>query len=249
MTGPVATSVDPAEAARYHALAATWWDPAGPFWPLHGLNRLRVAWLQSQLPAILGTRPDKDAPLAGLRVLDVGCGGGLLAEALAGLGASVHGIDVVERNIGTARAHAAAGGIAVSYAVDTAEALAATGASFDVVLSMEVVEHVADLPGFMQACMQLTRPGGVLGVATINRTLKSWLFAIVGAEYVLRWLPRGTHQWQRFVSPAEIDALVASAGFTPGPRSGVRLNPFTRRFSLCDSLAVNWMMLARRGIR
>ncbi|MGR8921046.1 MAG: bifunctional 2-polyprenyl-6-hydroxyphenol methylase/3-demethylubiquinol 3-O-methyltransferase UbiG [Gammaproteobacteria bacterium] len=241
-----ASSIDPAEAVRYAALAATWWDTQGPFWPLHRLNTLRTAYLREQLAASAGRDPVNDAPLAGLEVLDVGCGGGLLAEAMAALGASVQGIDVVPRNIAIARSHAAEQpALDLDYAVDTAESLAARGRRFDVVLSMEVVEHVADLDGFFDACMRLVRPGGHLAVATLNRTLRALLFAIIGAEYVLGWLPRGTHQWRRFVRPEEISALAAARAFREVSRTGVAVNPLTRRFRLCDSMAVNYMMLLR----
>lgn len=241
-----AASVDPGEVARYDALAHTWWDATGPFWPLHRLNALRVDYLAAKLPCLHDLTTRSERPLAGLEVLDVGCGGGLLSEAMARLGARVLGIDVVERNVAVARRHAATGGLDVHYAVTTAEALSATQARFDVVLSMEVVEHVADLPGFVRACTRLVRPGGTLAVATLNRTLRAWLFAIVGAEYVLGWLPKGTHQWRRFVRPAALESLLGADGLRVVERTGVAVNPLTRRLRLTDSLAVNYMLLARR---
>lgn len=245
--GPdTAASVDPAEVARYDALAHAWWDDAGPFWPLHRLNALRIDYLAAKLPGLHGLTTRAERPLAGLEVLDVGCGGGLLSEAMARLGARVLGIDVVERNVAVARRHAATGGLDVRYAVTTAEALSATQARFDVVLSMEVVEHVADLPGFVRACTRLVGPGGTLAVATLNRTLRAWLFAIVGAEYVLGWLPKGTHQWRRFVRPAALESLLGADELRVVERTGVAVNPLTRRLRLTDSLAVNYMLLARR---
>lgn len=244
--GAHAPSVDAAEAARYDALAETWWDETGPFWPLHRLNALRVEYLTHRLARLRGPADAPAAPLEGLRVLDVGCGGGLLSEALARRGADVLGIDVVERNVAVARRHAGENGLDLRYEATSVEALHARGAMFDVVLSMEVVEHVADLPGFMHACTALVRPGGALAVATLNRTLRAWLFAIIGAEYVLEWLPRGTHRWNRFVRPDELEQLLAAGGLAVIERAGVRVNPFTRGFSLSENLAVNYMMLARR---
>ena len=241
-----APSVDPREAAHYAALADTWWDPRGPFWPLHRLNGLRVSWIRDRLCRRFGRDPNAAQPLAGLEVLDVGCGGGILSEAVAGLGASVLGIDVVARNVAIAERHARESGAASRYRVASAEALAEAGESFDAVLNMEVVEHVSDLPGFMRACCALVRPGGVMVVATLNRTLRAFAFAIVGAEYVLGWLPRGTHQWRRFPTPREITALLAAGGLTVGARAGVRVNPVTRGFSLTRSLAVNYMLAAER---
>jgi 2-polyprenyl-6-hydroxyphenyl methylase/3-demethylubiquinone-9 3-methyltransferase len=219
-----APSVDPREVAHYAALARAWWDCSGPFWPLHRLNALRVSWIRDRLCAHFGGDSQAPRPLAGLDVLDVGCGGGILSESVAALGAHVQGIDVVARNVAIARDHATRTGAGSSYRVAS----------------------VADLPGFMGACCALVRPGGAMVVATLNRTLRSFLFAIVGAEYVLRWLPRGTHQWMRFPTPAEIDALLAAGGLGVTARAGVRVNPFTRGFGLTRSLAVNYMLMATR---
>jgi 2-polyprenyl-6-hydroxyphenyl methylase/3-demethylubiquinone-9 3-methyltransferase len=237
-------SVDPAEVAYYDRFAATWWDPAGPFWPIHGLNRFRTAYIRERLEGHFGT--GRTAPLAGLAVLDVGCGGGLLAEAMAGLGASVHGIDVSPRNIEVARTHAGLSGASVTYEAAAAETLAARGASYDVVLSMEVVEHVADLDGFLAACCRLVRPGGVLLVATINRTPRAWLTAIFGAERVLGWLPRGTHRYRKLRKPREVARQLTAAGLITAHRTGVAINPLTRRFRYTRSLAVNYMLTAVR---
>jgi len=237
-------SADPEEMRRFERLAATWWDPAGPFWPLHRLNALRTGWLRERLSGHFGRDPAAPAPLDGLRVLDIGCGGGILSESMARLGAQVTGIDIVARNVAIAQRHAGEQGLAIDYRACGVEQLEAE--PFDVVLNMEVVEHVADLPGFMAACCAQVRAGGVMVVATLNRTPKSWLFAIVGAEYVLGWLPRGTHQWRRFRTPAEIEALCRSGGLTVRDRTGVRMNPLTRELHLCGSQAVNYMLLAER---
>ena len=240
-------TLDPQEAARFEALAERWWDASGPFWPLHRLNRLRVEWIRARAAAHFGRDPASAAPLAGLRVLDIGCGGGILSESVAALGADVHGVDVVERNIAVARLHAERSGSTVRYECGSAEALAAGGARYDVVLDMEVVEHVADLPLFMRACNALVAPGGLHFVATLNRTLKSFVFAIVGAEYVMRWLPRGTHQWKRFPTPREIEHMLGADGLAVTARTGVRVNPLTRAFSFTPSLSVNYMLLAQRA--
>lgn len=249
MTRTNAASIDPREVAYYTELAATWWDRDGPFWPLHTLNELRVAWIRDHLcDHYAARRRDATAerPLQGLSVLDVGCGGGILSESMARLGARVHGIDVVEKNIGIASAHAAGSGLDVRYTQVTAEALAASGVRYDVILNMEVVEHVADLTGFMRACTALVADDGVMFVSTINRTPLSWLFAIVGAEYVLGWLPKGTHRWGMFRKPAELAALMDDGGLRVRRMTGVRVNPFTRRMTLQDSTSVNYMLFAGR---
>lgn len=239
-------SIDPAEVAYYERLAETWWDRQGPFWPLHRLNALRVEYLREQLCRHFGRDAQTPKPLDGLRVLDVGCGGGILSEAMARLGARVVGIDVVERNITIARLHAEHSGVPVDYRYVAAETLAGQGESYDVVLNMEVVEHVADLPGFLQAGDQLVRPGGLMVIATLNRTVLSFLFAILGAEYILRWLPRGTHRWRRFPKPRELERLLARDGLRVTARTGVRVNPFTRRFRLTRLMAVNYMLVAEK---
>ena len=235
-------SIDPREVAFYSGLAATWWDRTGPFWPLHRLNELRVAWIRERLCRHFHVDAAAARPLEGLRVLDVGCGGGILSESIARLGADVHGIDVVTRNIHIARLHAQRHGLPIRYEERTAEELSMSAEPYDVVLNMEVVEHVADVAGFMQACTDLVRPGGAMFVATINRTPLAWLFAIVGAEYVLRWLPRGTHRWRMFVRPEEVRERLAQGQMGVRDSAGVRVNPFTRGFSLQRSLAVNYML-------
>lgn len=238
---PSSASVDPREVAYYTRLADRWWDTEGPFWPLHVLNALRTGWILARLvPA------DGERPLAGRRVLDIGCGGGLLAEAMARAGAEVTGIDVTPANIEVARLHAATAGLAVDYRHASAEALAAAGERFDVVLNMEVVEHVVDVFGFMDAAASLVAPGGDMFVATLNRTLAGWLIGIVGAEYVARILPKGTHRWNRFVRPEELARHLGRNGIEIEAATGVRVNPLRRRMSLTSWLGVNYMVHARR---
>ncbi len=240
------TTVNPREVEFYEGLAAFWWDKQGPFWPLHGLNELRVVWIRQALWEHFGPPRDALRPFDGLRVLDIGCGGGILAESMARMGAQVTGIDVVEKNIRTAMVHARQQNLEIDYQARTAESMAKSGARFDVVLNMEVVEHVADLPAFMSACNRLTADAGVMIVATINRTPLAWLFAIVGAEYILRWLPRGTHRWCEFRTPAELRQLLAEGGLQVKKQSGVTVNPLTRSFSLTRRMNVNYMLMAER---
>ncbi len=242
-------NVDPREVAYYERLALTWWDRSGPFWPLHRLNELRTQYLRSALARAFGRDPRDGRPLAGLRILDVGCGGGILSEAMARLGARVRGIDVVRKNVEVARLHARGAGLTIGYDVTTAAALRERGDTYDVVLNMEVVEHVPDVPTFMEDCIRLVRPGGAMAVATINRTFLSWLFAIVGAEYVLRWLPRGTHRWRQFVTPGELVGLLEAETFAVTEQTGVRVNPFNRHFALTELMAVNYMLVARNRNR
>ena len=241
------STIDPREVRYYERQSAFWWDAQGPFWPLHGLNELRVRWIREQLCRQFGRDASIDEPLAGLRVLDIGCGGGILSESMARLGASVTGIDVVDKNIRVARLHAIQQGLEVDYRAITAAQHEAGGECYDVVLNMEVVEHVADLPAFMASACALTNPGGVMFVATINRTPKSWLFAKIGAEYILRLLPRGTHRWSMFRRPDEVQALLHRGGLEVVETTGVGLNPLARRFWLARSLQVNYMLMARRA--
>ena len=242
----VPDNVDPREVTYYDNLAATWWDRSGPFWPLHRLNALRSNYLRHVLARMFERDPRSAQPLAGLRMLDVGCGGGILSESMARLGAEVLGIDVVEKNIEIARIHAQDSGLDVRYELVSTSAIVERGDQFDVLLNMEVVEHVPDVPAFMAECAALVRPGGAMSVATINRTAKSWLFAIVGAEYVMRWLPRGTHRWAQFVKPTEIEDLLKQHAFEITAHAGVRVNPLTRRFSLSANMAVNYMLVAQK---
>ena len=237
-------TVDDYEVGHYSALADTWWDDDGPFWPLHTLNALRVDYIRERLCERLDRDASADRPLDGLEVLDVGCGGGILSESMARLGARVTGIDVVEKNIGVARAHAQRSGLVIDYRRQPASALVDAGRRFDVVLNMEVVEHVADLDAFMADCCALVRAGGTMFVSTINRNPLAWLVAIVGAEYVLRWLPRGTHRYRMLRKPAEIRDRLADGGLGVDERVGVRVNPFTRRMTLTSLTAINYMLMA-----
>lgn len=239
-------NIDPREAARYHSLANTWWDRSGPFWPLHRLNTLRTEYLKGVLARIFERDASATKPLEGLRILDVGCGGGILSESMARLGAHVHGIDVVLQNIEVARLHARQSGLSVHYAALHSRALRQQRATYDVVLNMEVVEHVPDPSSLVADCAAMVRPGGALVLATINRSWLSWLFAIVGAEYILGWLPRGTHRWDRFIKPVELRALTAGCGLKRVAETGVRVNPLTRRFALSRHMAVNYMTVTQR---
>jgi 2-polyprenyl-6-hydroxyphenyl methylase/3-demethylubiquinone-9 3-methyltransferase len=238
------TTINPNELDFYESLSAFWWDQGGPFWPLHRLNELRVAWILEQCCSHFHRSPNADQPLVGLRALDVGCGGGILSESIARMGASVTGIDVVEKNIGIASHHARSQNLTIGYEHRTAESMANTGATFDLVFNMEVVEHVADLSAFMASCNQLTQPTGLMFIATIDRTWLSWLFAIIGAEHTLRWLPKGTHRWRDFRRPLEIEQLLAAGGLEVKALSGVTINPLTRRFLLTRNTRVNYMMVA-----
>ena len=233
---PSAPSINPDEVAYFEKLAHRWWDAEGPFWPLHRLNAFRVGYLRAHLCQALGTDPHGERPLAGLRLLDIG--GGILSESLVRLGAQVTGIDVVGKNIRVAELHALGSGLESDYRLESAEALAASRAQFDAVLNMEVVEHVEDLPAFLVVCGTLVRPGGLMVVATINRTWVAFLIAILGAEYVLGWMPKGTHHWRKLVKPTEVTAGLG-APFALIHRTGVRINPFNRGFHYTRYLGVN----------
>jgi len=242
-----ASTVDPADVARFSAIAAEWWDPTGKFRPLHRLNPLRLTYIRDAVCQRLGRDPLAPSPLNGLRVVDIGCGGGLLSEPFARMGASVVGVDASDKNIKTAATHAAESGATVDYRATTAESLAASGERFDVVLAMEVIEHVADVNLFVKSCADLLAPGGVLFLATLNRTPKSFAMAIVGAEYVLRWLPRGTHNWRQFLRPSELTAAVRAHGLDMRHLTGVTYNPLTDEFKLnARDLGVNYMGWAER---
>jgi len=246
MTEPV-TTVDPAEVARFSAIADEWWDPRGKFAPLHRFNPVRLAYIKEALCRRFGRDANDTEALGGLRILDIGCGGGLLSEPLARLGASVVGIDPSERNVAVAADHARRAGVAVDYRATTAEDLAAAGERFDVVLAMEVVEHVADVAAFVAAAAAMVRPGGAFLAATINRTPKAFLLAIVGAEYVLRWLPRGTHSYDKLVRPSELAAAIEAAGLGVTETTGVTYDPLRDRWDRSKDTDVNYMVLAARG--
>jgi 2-polyprenyl-6-hydroxyphenyl methylase/3-demethylubiquinone-9 3-methyltransferase len=241
------TTVDASEVARFSALAASWWDADGPMRPLHRMNPTRLAWLKRQVCAAFG-RDDRDPKaLAGLTVLDVGCGAGIVCEPLARMGARVTGIDPSADVIAAAKAHAADVGLAVDYRVAAVEDLARAGAQFDIVSALEVVEHVTDVPGFVASASRLARPEGLLLLSTINRTLKAFLLAIVGAEYVLQWVPRGTHEYGRLVTPSELAAAIRNAGFRPSAETGIAYAPFADEWRLSSDMDVNYLMAARRA--
>jgi 2-polyprenyl-6-hydroxyphenyl methylase/3-demethylubiquinone-9 3-methyltransferase len=246
-----AASVDPAEVAKFSAIAAEWWDPAGKFASLHKFNPVRLAFIRAEAAAHFGRDARSLRPFEGLSLLDIGCGGGLLSEPMARLGFAVTGADASDRNIGTARAHAAQSGLlegkmGIDYRATTAEALVAEGRSFDVVLNMEVVEHVADVSAYLNACTALVKPGGITVVATLNKTLKSLVLAKIGAEYVLGWLPRGTHDWNRFIPPAELKAALEESGLTILKTQGVSFDPLGWDWKLSNDVDVNYMVVATK---
>jgi 2-polyprenyl-6-hydroxyphenyl methylase/3-demethylubiquinone-9 3-methyltransferase len=240
-------SIDPAEVERFSALAETWWDPRGSMAPLHRLNPARLGFLRERLTAHFAREAKGLRPFAGLRMLDVGCGGGLISEPLARLGAAVTGIDAAEANIGVARAHARSGDLDIDYRQASAEELAAAGERFDGVLALEVIEHVADVDAFLHAVATLVRPGGAFVASTLNRTPRSLLFGIVGAEYVLRWLPRGTHRWDRFVRPSEFASGLRRQGLQVRDIRGLVYDPLTREWRLGPDVGVNYLVYAARS--
>jgi 2-polyprenyl-6-hydroxyphenyl methylase/3-demethylubiquinone-9 3-methyltransferase len=236
------TTVDPAEVAKFEAMAAEWWDPKGKFKPLHMLNPCRLDYITSQIAAEFNRDLGQPMPFTGLRLLDIGCGGGLLSEPMARLGAAVVGADAAERNIPVAQVHAEQSGLNIDYRHTTAEALAEAGEQFDIVLNMEVIEHVADPLSYLTACQQLLKPGGLHLCSTINRNPKSFAVAIVGAEFVMRWLPRGTHEWHKFITPDELFALLEQSGVTPVDRKGFVFNPVSWSWSISPrDLSVNYV--------
>ena len=240
------STVDAAEVERFGALAAQWWDPRGKMAVLHKFNPVRLSFIKETACRRFARDGKRLDALAGLRILDIGCGGGILSEPLARLGAAVVGADPSGTNIEVAKLHAAAAGVAVDYRATTAEALADAGERFDVVLAMEVVEHVADLSLFINRCAEMVKPSGMMIVATINRTMKSFALAIVGAEYVLRWLPRGTHQWDRFIRPAELVALLRPTGLAAHELAGLVYEPWRDRWKVAPDLTVNYLLFATK---
>ncbi|MPZ59236.1 MAG: bifunctional 2-polyprenyl-6-hydroxyphenol methylase/3-demethylubiquinol 3-O-methyltransferase UbiG [Rhizobiales bacterium] len=241
------STVDAAEVAQFSRLAAEWWDPNGSMAALHKFNPVRLAYIRDQACARFGRDPKRLDSLSGLRMLDIGCGGGILSEPLARLGAVMVGADPSEDNVAAARQHADRAGVAVDYRCTTAEALADAGERFDIVLAMEVVEHVTNVGLFVARCAEMVKPGGLMIVATINRTLKAFALAIVGAEYVLRWLPRGTHQWDKFVTPNELEIALAKAGLAVSAQTGVIYNLIADRWQLSTDMDVNYMIVVARS--
>ena len=243
---PAAGTVDPEEIARFSAMAAEWWDPKGKFRPLHRFNPVRIGYIRDHVASRFGRDANALHPFKDLRFLDIGCGGGLLCEPMARLGAEVVGADAGERNIATASVHAAEQDLSIDYRCTTAEALAEAGASFDVILNMEVIEHVADRDMFLKSCAAMLRPGGLMFLATLNRTLRAFGLAVIGAEYVLGWLPRGTHDWSKFVTPEEMRRGLAAANLETREITGVSYNPLADSWSLSRDTGVNYMALAAK---
>jgi 2-polyprenyl-6-hydroxyphenyl methylase/3-demethylubiquinone-9 3-methyltransferase len=241
------SSIDPADVARFSAQAAEWWDARGPFAPLHRFNPARLAFVRDRAAERFGRDTKGRAPFAGLTLLDIGCGGGLIAEPMTRLGFAVTAIDASAENIGTARAHAVQQGLDIAYRAATVEQLEAEGAGpFDVVLTMEVIEHVADPEAFVRACSRLIAPGGMMVVATLNRTLKSLALGKLAAEYVLRWVPAGTHEWRQFLKPDEIRLMLSEEPVAVSGPYGLAYDPLADRWSESSDAGVNYMMIATR---
>ena len=239
-------SIDQGEVSRFSALAAKWWDVKGEFAPLHKFNPTRVKFIRETCLSHFSLDYQTRAPFDGLRLLDVGCGGGLLSEPMRRMGFTVTGLDASEKNIGTAKAHAEQGGLDIRYLNQTVEQLAASGeVLYDVVLTMEVIEHVSDPEAFLKTCASLVKPGGLLFVATLNRTIKSYGLAIVGAEYVLQWVPKGTHDWQKFLMPGEIASFLDGTPLMPEPPVGVSYHPLSDTWALSGDTDVNYMVVAK----
>jgi len=245
---PETATLDDAEVKRFAALAAEWWDPKGKFRPLHKLGPARLAFIRQEIVRHFSRTQGGLRPFEGLTVLDIGCGGGLVSEPVARLGGAVTGIDPAPENIEAARRHAEGQGLAIDYRCTLVENLVDEGQTFDCVLCLEVVEHVPDVAAFLATCAKLVRPGGLMILSTINRTLKAYALAIVGAEYILRWLPVGTHQWERFVTPDELARHATAAGLTLSSREGLVYNPLSDAWSLSQDLDVNYMASAARPI-
>ncbi|MEZ5830074.1 MAG: bifunctional 2-polyprenyl-6-hydroxyphenol methylase/3-demethylubiquinol 3-O-methyltransferase UbiG [Dongiaceae bacterium] len=243
---PSVTTVDSTEIAKFSAMAEAWWDPHGDFKPLHQLNPTRISFIRDVATRHFGREAGGEAPLAELTFCEIGCGGGLLTEPMRRLGAEVTGVDPSARNIGIARSHAESSGLKVTYLQCAAEDMVDRRETFDIVLAMEVVEHVANVDAFIASCAQLVNPGGLMFFATLNRTAKAFALAIVGAEYVMRWLPRGTHDWRKFVKPSELAHPLRRAGFEIERLTGVAYNPLADRWSLTRDLDVNYMLAAKR---
>jgi len=242
------SSIDPAEVERFSRIAAEWWDPNGKFAPLHKFNPVRLTFIREQALVRFGRDGAHRKPFEGLRLLDIGCGGGLLSEPMSRLGFSVIGVDASERNIGTASAHAAEGGLSIDYRCTTAEDLLAAGeVPFDLILNMEVIEHVADPGEYLRTCSRLLAPGGLMIVATLNRTLKAFALAKIGAEYILRWLPPQTHDWNKFLKPEELRGFLEAEPVEVQGPYGVAFNPLNRQWLRSPDTDVNYMMTVTRG--
>ena len=246
-SAPIRPSIDPSEVAKFTAMAAEWWDPKGKFKPLHKFNPVRLGFIRDTVETHFGLDLGAKRPFEGLRILDIGCGGGLVSEPMTRLGASVTAVDASEANIKTAMTHAEQGGLEIDFRAGTVEELIEAGeAAFDVVLNLEVVEHVADPDQFLKDCASLVKPGGLMFVATLNRTAKAFALAIVGAEYVLGWLPKGTHEFEKFLRPDEIESPLKAAGLEVDPPQGVSFNPIADQWRLSGDTKVNYMMVSHR---
>ncbi len=242
-----ATTINDSEVKKFSDLAEQWWDPSGQFKPLHKFNPVRLAYIREHILASFKLDGTKRYPFEGLNILDIGCGGGLLCEPMARLGATVTGADASQRNIAIAKIHAEQSGLDITYLATTSEELAAKGKQFDVVLNMEVVEHVADVPLYLKSCSELVRPGGLMFIATINRTAKAYALAIVGAEYVLKWLPKGTHDFKKFLTPEEIISIISRHKMSIRDRCGVSFNPLHDQWRKSRDMSVNYMLLAEKS--
>jgi len=240
------STVDAEEVARFAAMADDWWNPRGQMRPLHKFNPIRLGYIRDRACDHFGRDPKTLDCLKGLSILDVGCGGGILSEPLARLGATVVGIDPAEANVAAARTHATKSGLAIDYRAATAEALADAGERFAMVVASEVVEHVADVGLFVRRCAEMVKPGGLMIATTLNRTLKSFALAIVGAEYILRWLPVGSHHWDKFVTPDELEAAMETGGLRVTDEVGIVYNPLADEWRRADDMDVNYMMLAEK---
>ena len=245
-TATLPSSLDPAEVEKFSKLAAEWWNPKGKMGVLHVFNPIRLDYIKEQVTARLARDPLIRRPFEGLRFLDIGCGGGLLCEPMARLGATVVGVDPSEKNIKTATVHAIESELAIDYRVGTAESLASAGEKFDVILNMEVIEHVADPASFAATCCSMLKPGGLMIVATLNRTGKSFALAIVGAEYVLGWLPKGTHQWEKFVTPEELKGWLTAGGTEVVAETGIAYHPLANDWKRSRDMGVNYMVVAEK---
>ncbi|HLJ45708.1 MAG TPA: bifunctional 2-polyprenyl-6-hydroxyphenol methylase/3-demethylubiquinol 3-O-methyltransferase UbiG [Bryobacteraceae bacterium] len=240
-------TADPVQIARFNTLAEEWWKPDGAFKMVHAFNRVRVTHLSKRLPELLQRDPSPPQPLTGIRIVDVGCGAGLVTEPLSWLGAAVLGIDAAERNVVISERHARLTGATVQYRHALPEEIAEDGRVFEAVLSLEVVEHVADLSRFLKALARLVAPGGVLVIGTLNRTIRSFIKAIIGAEYVFGWLPRGTHDWRKFVTPQELDLGLRTHGLQLIERSGVTLKPLSMQWTISRDDSATYLQFHRRA--
>lgn len=238
--------VDPSEIARFNALAAEWWNPNGPMKPLHRINPVRLSYLKDEFAKHFARDSRAMRPFEGLRLLDIGCGAGLVAEPMAKQGFAVTAIDLAEENIAAAKLHAEQSGVKVDYRAAAVETLP-LDAPFDAISLLEVVEHVPDVGEFIAEAARRLKPGGLLIASTLNRTLKAYALAIVGAEYVLRWVPRGTHDWQKFVTPNELEGHLEAASLTPIARQGLVFNPLGNAWHLSSDCDVNYFVVARKA--